>query len=213
MEPAMRDGVREQFQLIREWTLMICVLGSVPWGGRCLVALCFGVPTKRSWCLFMPENHPPVVPVWVLEPGDTPAFLAWLIPVESFLNVLVLPLQIALCGLFLAGSYCWILGWAYGDTLEFLLAFIWAAFWLVGGVWTEAGQCYGERSAFSAPVRGVVHQPYQSSNFIVVALGGGYWLIHVHREGWSGCLWVVNDFGICCLLLKYTEPTGPPIRN
>lgn len=44
--------------------------------------------------------------VGFLEPGATPAFLAWLIPVDSFLDVLVLPLQIALCGLFLAGSYC-----------------------------------------------------------------------------------------------------------
>lgn len=65
----------------------------------------------------------------------------------------------------------------------------------------------------SAPVRGVVHQPYQRSNFIVVALGGGHWLICVHREGWGGCLWVETDFGICCLLLKYTKPTGPQIQN
>lgn len=65
----------------------------------------------------------------------------------------------------------------------------------------------------SAPVRGVVHQSYQRSNFIVVALGGGYWLICVHREGWGGCLWVESDFGIFCLLLKYTEPTGPQIQN
>lgn len=43
--------------------------------------------------------------VGLLEPGDNPAFLAWLIPVDSFVNVLVLPLQIALCGLFIAGSY------------------------------------------------------------------------------------------------------------
>lgn len=206
MEQAMRDGVREQFHLIREWTLMICVLGSGPWGGRCLVALCFGVPTKRSWCLCVSENHPPVVPVW--------ASGAWK---HSCLSGLA--------------DRCWIILECVGSSLEncfvwFVLSKelllnigmgLWWHPWIfVGfhlGSFFEAGQCCGERSAFSAPVRGVVHQPYQSSNFIVVALGEGYWLIHVPREGWSGCLWVVSDFGICCLLLKYTEPTGPQIRN
>lgn len=68
MEQAIRDCVREQFHLIRGWTNVICILGSGPWGGRCLVALCCGVPTKSSrcfgQCLCVYENHPSVVPGW-----------------------------------------------------------------------------------------------------------------------------------------------------
>lgn len=50
------------------WTHVICILGSGPWGGRCLVALCCVVPTQRSRCfgkcLCVSGNHPPVVPGW-----------------------------------------------------------------------------------------------------------------------------------------------------
>lgn len=60
-----------------------------------LVYACVCLKTTLQWCL-----------VGLLELGDTPTFLAWLILVDSSLIVLVLPLQIALCGLFLAGSYC-----------------------------------------------------------------------------------------------------------
>lgn len=98
--------------------------------------------------------------------------------------------------------------WAFGDTLEFLLVFICL---LVGVVWTEAGQRRGDCSAFPAAVRGVVHQPYQSSNFLVVALGGGHWLIHVHGEGWGGCLWVVSDFGVC--FWSTLSPLVPKFRT
>lgn len=65
VEQAIRDGVTEEFHLIGGeptcfgiWSL----------GGRCLVALCFGVPPQRSRCfgkcLCVSENHPPVVPGW-----------------------------------------------------------------------------------------------------------------------------------------------------
>lgn len=50
----------------------------------------------------------------------------------------------------------------------------------------EAGLCHGDCSVLSAPVRGVAHQPYQSSNFVVVALGGGYLLINV-KDGVGVC--------------------------
>lgn len=43
--------------------------------------------------------------VGLLEPGDSSDFLAWLIFIDLFLNVLVLSLQMALCGLILARSY------------------------------------------------------------------------------------------------------------
>lgn len=64
---------------------------------------------------------------------------------------------------------------------------------------------------FPALVRSKIRLPHRSNNFIVVALGGRPLASSCALgEGWGGYVWVVNDLGICSLLLKCVEPTLVP---
>lgn len=150
--------------------------------------LCFGVCPlgKKMHCavgyplkevgdgvfLSVSENHPPVVPGWA------PA--AWRC---SWCSALADPSWFILerVGSSFPNCFAWfVLGrelvpnigmdlwWHPWIFLLFRLGCFWVG-WCE--VWTEAGQCRGDCSAFSAPVRGIEHEPYQSSNFIVVPPG------------------------------------------
>lgn len=70
--------------------------------------LCASYSLSRWCCLAWPclETTLQRCLVGLSEPGDASDFLAWLIFIDSFLNVMVLSLQMVLCGLVVARSYC-----------------------------------------------------------------------------------------------------------
>ena len=130
----------------------------------------------------MSENHPPAVSGWARGAWR----LLWLSGLADIYRFIL-----ERVGSFLANCFVW-----FGLSKELLLTvgmfllwhplspgfcgwFLGLGFFVVVGclvgwckVWNEAGQCRGDCSEFSALVRREIHQPHQSNNFIVVALGG-----------------------------------------
>lgn len=102
VEQAIGDGMREQLCLIRVWTCKSVFWGVSPRARRCPVALCcaVGFPFFKqavicAWpCLRTTLQQ---CLVGLSEPGDSLDFLAWRIPIDSFLYM---------CSLVLARSYC-----------------------------------------------------------------------------------------------------------
>lgn len=171
----VRAGTRKQCRLVRVWTPVLCVLGRVPWGRRSLVCgdVLWNSHSLGRWWHMLRRVWKAILQRCLVghsEPGDSSVFLAWLIIIWFILKHV--GSFFALCSSALARSYCC---WEVLVTSDISWGFRLVLGFVVAGwckIWNEAGHCHGDPSEFSAAVRGEIRLPRESSNFIVVALGG-----------------------------------------